>query len=384
MPPRADSAPAQAPVPVFDLTRQYQSLKAPMDRIMQEVCASGSFILGPAVERFEQEFARYHGVAHAVGVASGTDALELALRGAGIEAGDEVLTSPFTFIATAEAVAAIGAVPVFADIDPATYGINPAAIEAKITKRTKALLPVHLYGQPADMDAIRVIAKQHRLLVIEDCAQATGAAFRGQKVGTFGMAGCFSFFPTKNLGGCGDGGMVITDDAGLARRLRMLRMHGAADKFRHEVQGRNSRLDALQAAVLSVKLPHLDAWNATRRRLAARYTALFRAADVPAIGLPAEAPNTTHVFHLYVVRLPQRERVQAALAQAGITTGTHYPIPLHLETVYRPLGYRAGSLPEAERAATETVTLPMFPELTETEIARVVETLARICRAAGA
>ena len=367
-------------IPVFDLTRQYAALKQPMDRVMQELCASGAFILGPAVERFEQEFARYHGAAHAVGVASGTDALELALRAVGIEAGDEIITTPFTFIATSEAIAAIGAVPVFADIDPATYCIDPAAIEAKITPRTKALLPVHLYGQPADMDAIGAMARRHRLLVIEDCAQATGAAFRGKKVGTFGIAGCFSFFPTKNLGGCGDGGMVITDDAAIAKRLRMLRMHGGLDKFSHEIQGRNSRLDALQAVILSVKLPHLDGWNDARRRLAAHYTARFRAANVPAIVLPSVAPDTTHVFHLYVVRVPQRQRVQEVLTREGIATGTHYPIPLHLEAVYKDLGYRSGSLPEAERAAGETMTLPLFPELTEAEIDRVVDTLARICR----
>ena len=369
-------------IPVFDVTRQYQTLKAQIDRAMAEVCAGGAFILGPNVGAFETEFARYHGVAHAVGVASGTDALELGLRAAGVEAGDEVITSPFTFIATAEAICALGAIPVFVDIDPSTYVITPEQIERKITKRTKALLPVHLYGQPTDMEAIGAIAKQHRLLLLEDCAQATGAAWQGRKVGTFGIAGCFSFYPTKNLGAYGDGGIVITNDAQVADRLRKLRMHGG-DKYDHQVQGRNSRLDELQAVVLRIKLPHLDAWNESRRRWAQRYTELFQAAGEPSITLPVEIPNSRHVFHLYVVRVPQRAAVREALAKEGIVTGMHYPIPLHLEAVYKNLGYCSGALPEAERAAAETLTVPMFPELTEAEIARVVEALVRICRSAS-
>ncbi len=368
-----------ATVPVFDVTRQYRQLKTQIDRALAGVCAGGAFILGPNVAAFEAEFARYHGVSHAVGVASGTDALELALRAAGVGTGDEVITSPFTFIATAEAVCAVGAVPVFADIDPATYAITPAQIERTITKRTRALLPVHLYGQPAAMDAIRAIATRHKLLLFEDCAQATGAAFKGQTVGTFGIAGCFSFYPTKNLGAYGDGGIVITNDAKLAERLRQLRMHGG-DKYHHQVQGRNSRLDELQAVVLRIKLPHLDAWNEARRRWARRYTELFQAAGESRIGLPSEARDTTHVFHLYVVRVPQRDAVRAALGKAGIATGMHYPIPLHQEAVYRPLGCHRTPLPQAEQAARETVSLPMFPELTDAEVRRVVDTLVRVVR----
>ena len=373
-----------ATVPVFDVTRQYRALKRQIDRAMADVCDSGSFILGPNVKRFEEEFARYHHAAHAVGVASGTDALELGLRAAGVEAGDEVITSPFTFIATSEAIQAIGAMPVFVDIDPRTYVMDPAQIERKITKRTKALLPVHLYGQPADMDAIGAIVKRHGLLLLEDCAQATGATFRGQQVGTFGVAGCFSFYPTKNIGAYGDGGIVITNDAGVAKRLRMLRMHGGADKFNHEIQGRNSRLDELQAVVLRIKLPHLDEWNRRRRQLAQQYTECFNAAKVRSIVLPIEAPNTRHIYHLYVVRVPQRDVVRQGLADAGITTGIHYPIPLHKEIVYRSLGCANASLPQAERAAAETLTLPLFPELTEREVRRVVDALVRVCGGAHA
>ena len=356
------------PVPFVDLAVQYRDLAHEIRPALDEVLGGAHFILGEAVTRFEQEFAAYLGARHAVGVGTGLDALRLALVGLGIGPGDEVILPANTFIATAFAVSAVGAHPVPVDCCEGTHQIDPTRIPPAITSRTRAVIPVHLYGHPADMDRIRPIAEAHGLAVIEDAAQAHGARLNGRACGTFGHAGCFSFYPGKNLGAYGDGGMVVTEDAALADRLRQLRNYGQRDKHEHVVVGTNSRLDSLQAAVLSVKLRHLEKWNARRAAHAARYAALL-----PADGLvlPAALPGATHVFHLYVLRTRAREALRAHLQQAGIQTGVHYPVPIHLQPAYADLGYGPGSFPVAERLAREVLSLPMFPELTEDQLQRV-------------
>ncbi len=359
-------------IPLVDLKAQYSALKPEIDAAIARVIANTSFIMGPEVRAFEEAFAAFCGNHLAVGVSSGTAAIELTLRALGIGPGDEVITTPFTFIASAEAISATGATPVFADVLPDTLNINPAAVAAAVTSRTRALLPVHLYGQPAAMPALAALAQRHGLALIEDAAQAHGGEIAGRRVGTLGHAACFSFYPGKNLGAYGDGGAVTTDDEALAARLRKLRDHGRASKYVHDEVGYGHRLDALQAAILAAKLPHLNAANAARRRLAARYDELLGATDLV---LPTTAPDTVPVYHLYVVRTPRREALLAGLRAAGIEAGVHYPLPLHLQPAYAALGYTAGAFPVAEAAAQQVLSLPLFPEMSKPQQDRVVSAL---------
>ena len=343
-------------IPVYDPRPEIEALWDEIHEAMDRVLRSGRFILGPEVEAFEQEVAEYLGVKYAVGVNSGTDALVIALRSLGIGPGDEVITTPFTFFATAEAISMVGARPVFVDIDPVTFNLDPALIPGAITPRTKAILPVHLYGHAADMDPILEIARAHGLKVVEDVAQAFGGRYKGRKLGTLGDAAAFSFFPTKNLGGLGDGGLIATNDPQVAELARMLRAHGARRKYHNEMLGYNSRLDALQAAVLRVKLKVVDEWNARRREVAARYNEALGA--VEGVVLPSEQPYAYHVYHQYTVRVlgGRRDEVRARLAEAGIGTLVYYPVPVHRLPVY---AWPAGSLPQTERAAQEVLSLPM-------------------------
>ncbi|HSN73914.1 MAG TPA: DegT/DnrJ/EryC1/StrS family aminotransferase [Anaerolineae bacterium] len=359
-------------MPLVDLKAQYAALRPEIDAAIARVIANTSFIMGPEVRAFEEAFAAWCQARYAVGVSSGTAAIELTLRALGVGPGDEVITTPFTFIATAEAISATGATPVFADIDPATYNLDPAAVEAAITPRTRALLPVHLYGQPADMDALAAIAQSHGLALIEDAAQAHGGEIDGRRVGSLGDVACFSFYPGKNLGAYGDGGAVTTDDAVLAARLRKLRDHGRSSKYLHDELGYAHRLDALQAAILAAKLPHLDAANAARRRLAARYRELLADSDLV---LPFVPDGVTPVWHLYVIRTLRRDDLLASLKAQGIEAGIHYPLPLHLQPAYRSLGLGPGSFPVAEDAARQVLSLPLFPEMTEKQQKRVAAAL---------
>ncbi len=352
-------------IPMVDLRRQYLQLKEEIDAAVLGVLDSTQFILGPNVSELETEVARYHGVPHAIGVANGTDALLLALRALGIGAGDEIITTPFTFIATAEVAGLLGAVPVFVDVDPNTFNIDPALIEKAVTKRTKALIPVHLFGQPCDMDPILAVAKQHGLKVIEDCAQAFGARYKGRVVGTLGDAACFSFFPSKNLACYGDGGMVITGDAATDATLRMLRNHGSSVRYYHDLLGYNSRLDEVQAAVVRVKLKRIDAFNEGRRRAAALYRMHIRRNDVT---LPSEAEGCHHVYHQFTVLTDHREQLQEALSRSGIASAVYYPVPLHRQEVFRDSPSRHGAFPVSDRLAARVLSLPMFPEITEDEI----------------
>jgi dTDP-4-amino-4,6-dideoxygalactose transaminase len=364
---------------MLDLTAQYRAIAADVDRAVLEVLARGQFINGPNVRAFEGEFAQYVGALYGIGVNSGTDALHLALRALDIGPGDEVVTTPFTFVATTEAIGIVGARPVFVDIDPATHNLDPAAIEAAITPRTKAILPVHLYGAPAAMPQIMAIAHRYGLAVVEDCAQATGAAIGGKRVGTFGTFGCFSFFPSKNLGAYGDGGMVTTDSPELAARVKALRAHGGRVKYHHEELGVNSRLDEVQAAVLRVKLRHLESWTERRRARAKHYDAAF--AVVPDVVVPAAGPGTRHVYHQYTlrVRVRVRDALQRELHDAGVQTMIYYPVPLHRQAVHASLGHASGAFPCAETAAREVLSLPMYPELSDADAERVIAAV----RAAG-
>ena len=364
----------QTRIPMLDLEAQYASIREEIRAAVHAVLDSQQFILGPQVQAFEEEVARYCGRRHAVGVASGTDAIILALRAAGIGPGDEVIVPSFTYIATADSVSLLGARPVFADIEPDTFNIDPLKIEAKITPRTRAILPVHLYGQSADMDPILGLAQKHSLRVIEDSAQAIGATYKGRKTGSIGDLGCISFYPSKNLGGYGDGGMIVTDSEDLRNRLRRLRSHGETRKYFSEEQGWNSRLDEMQAAILRVKLRRLDAWNAARRERAARYEALLK--RVPGLTTPHVAPWREHVFHQYTIRLMRRDAVREALSGQGISATVYYPTPIHLQPIYSSLGYRQGDLPKTERAAQEVLSLPMYPELSEEQIERVAEAIS--------
>jgi dTDP-4-amino-4,6-dideoxygalactose transaminase len=355
-------------LPMVDLQRQYEALKPEIDAALEEVLRNTQFILGPNVSRLEEEIAHYHGVPFAVGVANGTDALLLALMACGIGEGDEVITTPFTFIATAEVIAILKAVPVFVDILPDSFNIDPDRIEARITKRTKAILPVHLFGHPADMEPILELAAAYRLHVIEDCAQAFGAEYRGKKVGTFGDCGCFSFFPSKNLACYGDGGMVITGNEETARQIRLLRNHGSSRKYHHEILGYNSRLDEMQAAVLRVKLKRIDAFNTARRRNADLYRSMIRREDVI---LPSEAAQGVHVYHQFTLRSGMRNRLMDTLTKNAISSAIYYPVPLHRQAVFSGLGLKEGDLRNSETCADEVLSLPMFPELTEEEIRRI-------------
>jgi len=365
-------------VPMLDLGAQYRSIREEINAAIERVLISQHFILGPEVKALEQEVAQYCGRKFGVGVGSGTDALTLALCACGIGPGNEVIVPSFTFIATADCVSLLGATPVFVDIEPETFCIDPVELARKISDRTKAIIPVHLYGQMADMDPILKLARAHNLLVIEDTAQAIGATYKGQKAASLGDLGCLSFFPSKNLGGYGDGGMVVTDSEEIARQLRSLRAHGTTKKYFSVRQGWNSRLDELQAAILRVKLGHLDEWSGARRSRAAYYDRLLR--GIPGIERPKTADNREHVFHQYTVRVAQREAVSKELAERGIPSTVYYPVPIHLQPIYDSLGYKQGDLPETERASREVLSLPVYPELTDLQIESVVASLAEVVR----
>jgi dTDP-4-amino-4,6-dideoxygalactose transaminase len=365
-------------IPFLDLPAQYATIAAEIDAAMQGVVRRADFILGGEVAAFESQFAEYLGVKQVVGVASGLAALEMALRAYDIGPGDEVITAANTFIATVLSIVAVGAKPVLVDMDPKTQNIDPSAIGAAITSRTRAIMPVHLYGQPADLDPILAIANRYQLLVIEDAAQAHGARYDGKRVGGFGHAAAFSFYPGKNLGAYGDGGAVATNDEKMAEKLRELRNYGSKVKYYHEVMGTNSRLDTLQAAVLRVKLGYLDQWNAARRKHAATYN---KGLASSAIGLVRTLPNVEHVHHLYVVEVEDRKRVQAELQNRGISTGIHYPVPVHMQKASVALGYPRGAFPHTERAAERILSLPMFAELTNEQVEYVVDTLTTIVNA---
>jgi len=347
---------------MLDIARLHEPLQAVMDAAALEVLHSGQFILGPQVQALEEEIAAFCGTRYGIGVASGTDALVLALAAAGVGPGDEVLTPSFTFVATGQAIHNLGATPVFVDIDERTYNLDPAGLEAALTERTKAILPVDLFGLCADLEAIQAVARQHGLVVIEDAAQALGATYQGQGIGCLALAGCVSFYPTKNLGGIGDGGMVLTNDEAIAEKVRMLRVHGRKEGYFYHLHGYNSRLDEIQAAILRVKLPYLHAWNEQRRRLAALYDELL--AETPAV-TPFVPEGYTHIYHQYSLRVPRRDELQAWLKARGIDTAVYYPRPLHLQALYEPLGQGQGSLPVTERVAKEIISLPISPEVGE-------------------
>jgi dTDP-4-amino-4,6-dideoxygalactose transaminase len=374
---------------MLDLRRQYESIKDDVAAAVERVLTTQHFIGGPEVDAFERESATYLGTHDCVGCASGTDALWLALEASGVRPGDHVITSPFTFFASASSITRCGATPVFADIDPGTFNLDPAAVQKAMSDRqpARAIMPIHLYGQCADMDAFTAIAKQHSVAIIEDAAQAFGANWRGKKAGSLGKAATFSFYPTKNLSAYGDGGAVSTDDEELAAHMRRLRNHGSRQRYYHEEMGWNSRLDALQAAILRVKLKHIDHWNQQRRAVAAKYDALFRDAGLlktSAISVDAQAPiallqtrpEAFHIYHQYVLRAHRRDELRAFLTQHSIGTEIYYPVPLHLQASFAYLGYQPGDLPESERAAQESLALPMFPELREDEQQRVVAAIA--------
>jgi len=368
-------------VPLLDLAAQLDTIRGEVLPALMEVVESQRFIMGDQVRRLEEAVARYCGVEHAIACASGTDALLLSLKTLDLSPGDEVITSTFTFFATAGAIANAGGTPVFVDIDPVTFNFDVAAVEAAITTRTRAIVPVHLYGQMAPMERLLPLAERHGLAVVEDCAQAIGARRMiygaPESAGRLGTTGAFSFFPSKNLGGWGDGGMIVTGDAARAERLRKLRVHGGAKQYHHEEIGTNSRLDTLQAAVLEVKLHHLDAWNAARREHARGYGEAF--AGVDGVIPPATDPANEHIFHQYTIRARRRDALKERLAQAGIGCAVYYPKCLHLQPCFAPLGYREGQLPEAERASLEVLSLPVYPELTGAQRDYVIETVRGFC-----
>lgn len=377
---RAENSPA-ATTPRFDFLDLRAQFAAIHDEVMQavaQVFESQYFILGPEVKLLEDEVAAKLGAKFAVGCASGTDALILSLLAAGIGRGDEVITTPFSFIATAGAIAYVGAKPIFVDIDPVTYNLNPALLEAAITPDTRAIMPVHLFGLPADMDPITAVARAHDLVIIEDAAQAIGSRYGGRYTGTFGEYGCFSFFPSKNLGGAGDGGMITTSDAAIAERLQMLRVHGSRKKYFHEMIGTNSRLHALQAAVLRVKLRHLDAWQQGRQNCADRYRRLFESAGLSSlIGAPPRPPaKFEHVYNQFTIRSPRRDDLKAFLQTAGVPSEIYYPLCIHLQQAFTYLGHRAGEFPESEKASREVLSLPVYPELPDVQQDRVVQAIA--------
>jgi len=356
-------------VPYLDLKAQYQSIKPEIDAAIARVLESGQFVLGTEVANFEKDFAAYCGTTECVALNSGTSALHLALLAAGVGPGDEVITVPFTFVASVAAVLYAGARPVLVDIDPHSFTMDPAAVEAAITPRTKAILPVHLYGQPADMDPIMDIARRHGLAVIEDAAQAHGAKYKGRPAGSIGDMACFSFYPGKNLGAYGEGGAVTTASVEYARTLRTLRDWGQDRKYHHTLRGYNYRMEAFQGAILGVKLRHLNRWTESRRALVQKYNALLADCDV---GTPAEMPWVHHVYHVYTIRAEDRDALQAALTTEGIQTGIHYPVPVHLQPAYSDLGYGAGAFPQSEKAAGEVLSLPLYPELATESVEYVV------------
>jgi dTDP-4-amino-4,6-dideoxygalactose transaminase len=363
-------------IPFLDLKAQYRAIGAELNAAAIGVLESGQYVLGPQVAAFETAFARYCGAAHAVGVSTGTSALHLALLAAGVQPGDEVITVPMTFVASVAAIQHAGAVPKLVDIDPDNWTMDPSLLEAAITPRTRAILPVHLHGRLADMERICEIARAHGLMVIEDAAQSHGAELGGRRAGTFGDLGCFSFYPGKNLGACGEGGAVVTKRPDLAKRLRVLRDWGQERKYEHVVKGFNERLHEIQAALLSVKLRYLEAWTDARRSLAARYDAQLAGAGIPR---PASPVDREHVYHVYAVRVRDRDAVRASLTAAEIQSGVHYPTPVHLQPAYADLGYRPGAFPISEALARETLSLPIFPEMTQAQVDQVCTVLAEAC-----
>ncbi|MFD0621024.1 DegT/DnrJ/EryC1/StrS family aminotransferase [Paenibacillus sp. GCM10027629] len=367
-------------IPLLDLKASYQSIKEELLQAAEQVLEKGHYIMGPEVLEFEREIAQYIGVKYAISVANGTDALLLTLDALGIGPGDEVITTPYTFFATAEVISRLGATPVFVDIDRDTYLIQPESIEQAITPKTKAIIPVHLFGQPADMDEIGRIAKEHGLHVIEDACQALGASYQGKMAGSMGTAGCFSFFPTKNLGGFGDGGMIVTNDEALYAKVKVLRVHGSNPKYYHAILGYNSRLDELQAALLRVKLRKLPEWTTARIQKAKCYDELL--AHLP-INRPAANKDREHVYHLYIIETEHRDALLARLNASGIDSGIYYPVPLHRQEVYRGLQYEEGSLPCSEDAARYGLALPLYPELTDEDQQYVVDTIHTFCREMG-
>lgn len=369
-------------IPFLNLKAQHQALKSEILAAVSEVLDSTAFAGGPYVAKFEEEFAAYCHTKYSVAVGNGTDALWFALLALGIGAGDEVITVPNTFIATAEAISYCGAKPVFVDVDEETYTIDPRLLERAITPRTKAIIPVHLYGQMADMDPIMEIARQHGLYVIEDACQAHGAEYKGRRAGSIGDIGCFSFYPGKNLGACGEGGASVTNNLELKNKMAMFRDHGQAKKYYHSVVGWNGRMDGIQGAILSIKLKHLNVWTDARRAHASAYTAAFK--NVHGVLSPKEAALRKHVYHLYVLRVRNRDRILKELADQGVNCAIHYPVPLHLQDAYASLGVSRGSLPVAERCAEEIISLPMFPELTSGDIQTVVSAVSALVQESAA
>ncbi len=361
-------------IPFGDLSRQLGTIREEINEAVSSTLESGWFVLGKAGEKFESEFAGYVGTRYGVGVGSGTEALHLALVAVGVRPGDEVITVANTCVPTVSAISFAGATPALVDCDPVSYNLDPDKLEATITKKTRAIMPVHLYGQAADIDPIISIARKHDIPVVEDCAQAHGTEYKGKKAGTYGDVAAFSFYPSKNLGAYGDGGAVLTNDSSLAERLRMLRNYGQEKRYYHSIKGFNSRLDEIQAAILSVKLKHLDSWNARRREIASIYGSLI---GNPVIRLPREMPYGKHIYHLYPIRTQHRDELQSFLSSNGIQTVIHYPIPIHLQKSYSDLGKSKGSFPQAEAHGNEELSLPMFPELADEEVKFISETLNR-------
>jgi len=349
-------------IPLIDLSAQYLSIREEINEAIQQVLVDGQYIMGPNVKELEREIANYTGTRFAVGVGNGTDALVLVLKALGIGPGDEVITTPFTFFASAEGISQVGAVPVFVDIDPKTYCMNIDLIREKISSRTKAIIPVHLFGHPVDMEPLMEIARQYGIKIIEDACQAIGALYHGQPVGSFGDAACFSFFPTKNLGGYGDGGMVVTNNEELYEKIKLLRVHGSYKKYHHSFVGYNSRMDELQAAILRVKFRYLEEWTEKRRAIAAKYRQLLENTSVV---LPVELKDCRHVYHLFVLRCEKRDELMQYLAGKGIHTAVYYPVPLHLQEVYKDMGFKPGDFPEAEKASRQALAIPHYPELDE-------------------
>jgi dTDP-4-amino-4,6-dideoxygalactose transaminase len=373
-----------AAMPFLDLKAQFSAIREEVLAAMTRVMESQQLIMGPEVAALEREIAQLARCRFAVGCASGSDALLLALMSCGVGPGDEVLTTPFTFVATAGSIARLGARPVFVDIDPTTYNVDPLRLDIAISPRTRAIMPVHLFGLPAEMDSILDIAQQHNLPVIEDAAQAIGAEYRGKPAGSMGRAGCFSFFPSKNLGGAGDGGMIVTNDPGTADRLKVLRLHGSREKYSYELLGMNSRLDALQAAILRVKLQHLAAWVAARQHNADRYRLLVAEFGLQdAIGLPTVPDGLVHVYNQFVIRTKRRDELRSALRQQGIPTEIYYPSPLHLQPAFAALGYSRGDFPASEAACAQVLALPIYPELTESQQLHIVESVAEFLNTEG-
>ncbi len=376
-PPVAPPRPKQVRVPFSDMRAQLAQIRPEVVDALVDVVDGGGYILGPQVAAFEAAFAAAHGVKHCIGVNTGTSALHLALIAAGVGSGDEVITVPMTFVATSWAISYCGATPVFVDVDPATYTMDPERVAPKITRRTKAIMPVHLYGQPADLAPLRALADRHGIPLIEDAAQAHLARYQGKPVGGFGAAAGFSFYPGKNLGACGEGGAVVTDCEKMATRMRALRDHAQSQRYHHSEIGFNYRMDAMQGAVLGVKMKHIARWTAQRRELAERYLTLLR--ELP-LELPCVRAGCDPVWHLFVVLHPERDRIRAELEDRGIQTGLHYPIPVHLQQAYRALGYEPGDFPVSERIARECLTLPLFPEMTQQQQDAVVQALTDAVR----